>query len=505
MKTQTPALILILSFAVGIAMTEANEYQFTAEEQKEIDTFIEEYENDMQDGETLLHQATRYNKSIAIFQFLLSKGADVNAKNGYGKTAIMTDWLKIDIAKFLVANGADVHAKADNGETPLQCAVYTRNVEVAQFLISKGANVDTKDNDGKSPLHRAVWGHDGLCTTLLISTKADIHAKNNNGETPLHVAAQLNGNTVNVKILVAEGADVNLKNNDGRTPLHLVNKDTVAVTEFLVSKGADIHAVDKENETPLHKAVSYDKYKSKNARIEIVKFLISQGAKVNAKNKDGMTPLDLAKDAAIAGALARSTPTQPNVNLFRAMYETDVKTVDTESFALFSTGVHAQDVEVIKFLVSNGANESCAIDVNWKGKDDLTMLHRAASGGNIAIAQYLISKGANVNVKGNYGSTPLRLAVIRGRIKFVRFLIANGADVNSRDKSGDTSLHLALQGSPNSSQNNGTVEIAKLLIANGADVNVKNEDGMTPLDIAKERKQEAMIECLENLGAKSGK
>ena len=57
----------------------------------------------------------------------------------------------------LLANGADVDAKDKNGETALHWAACDGRVDVAKILIEKGADVDAKDNHGWTALHEAAF------------------------------------------------------------------------------------------------------------------------------------------------------------------------------------------------------------------------------------------------------------------------------------------------------------------------------------------------------------
>ena len=86
-----------------------------------------------------------------------------------------------------------------------------------EYLISKGANVNAKNEGRKTPLHILASFPDGGELILspptkfieyLISKGADVNAENEYGETPLHLAAE-NGSIETVKILVSKGADVN--------------------------------------------------------------------------------------------------------------------------------------------------------------------------------------------------------------------------------------------------------------------------------------------------------
>jgi cytohesin len=72
-------------------------------------------------------------------------------------------------------------------------------------------------------------------------------------------------------------------------------------------------------------------------------------------------------------------------------------------------------------------------DVNAKGKNGWTPLHRAAIYGRKEIVELLIAKGAEVNAQGQYMGTPLHNAANKGHKKIVELLIAKGADVNAKD------------------------------------------------------------------------
>lgn len=75
---------------------------------------------------------------IEIAQYLLDKGANINAKTRNGWTALMyaSDYGYLDMVKFLVKNGADINAITDEGYTALNVAL---DKEVENFLIEAGA------------------------------------------------------------------------------------------------------------------------------------------------------------------------------------------------------------------------------------------------------------------------------------------------------------------------------------------------------------------------------
>jgi ankyrin repeat protein len=60
-----------------------------------------------------------------------------------------------------------------------------------------------------------------------------------------------------------------------------------------------------------------------------------------------------------------------------------------------------------------------------------TRLFRAASDGNIATLEELLSKGADVNAREIEGETPLMYAASRGRTAALLFLLKSGADIHA--------------------------------------------------------------------------
>src|SRR6266480_3929094 len=85
--------------------------------------------------------------SVEAMSLLVDAGADVNARNDVGSTALI--WSATDLARvtLLVEHGANVNAATDRGRTPLLVAAMADpSADLVRFLISKGANVHTVDN-----------------------------------------------------------------------------------------------------------------------------------------------------------------------------------------------------------------------------------------------------------------------------------------------------------------------------------------------------------------------
>ena len=89
---------------------------------------------------------------LALAKFLVSAGANVNAKNSVGQTPLLWCSDRVDTAKFLVSRGADVNAKDEWGHTLLHNAARHGYINMVKFLVSAGADVDARDENGYTPL-----------------------------------------------------------------------------------------------------------------------------------------------------------------------------------------------------------------------------------------------------------------------------------------------------------------------------------------------------------------
>ena len=89
----------------------------------------------------------------------------------------------------LLAHGADVNAQDRDGDTALHGAAQSGNVEIINLLLDKGANPNTKNKLGGTPLMwAAVYGNDGAAR-LLMTRGANPSLKDNDGMTALQWAA----------------------------------------------------------------------------------------------------------------------------------------------------------------------------------------------------------------------------------------------------------------------------------------------------------------------------
>ena len=100
-------------------------------------------------------------------------------------------------------------------QTPLHIACENGNKEIVEFLISKGADVNAVDYILNTPLHIACSHNYFEIIELLISNGAEIMCYNENNAIPLHKACENNNSNRAVNLLLSKGSDVNFINNAG--------------------------------------------------------------------------------------------------------------------------------------------------------------------------------------------------------------------------------------------------------------------------------------------------
>ena len=151
---------------------------------------------------------------------LLGEGADVDAKNNQGDTALLLAAKsgKIDTAKLLIEKGANLEAKNNVGETALIAACTSGHAEIAQLLVEKGAATDAGDDGGATPLMYAGLGGNKAIIDLLLLKGANINAQDDKGETPLMYAASA-GSLDAVKLMLRKNANPATKDHNGQTAL----------------------------------------------------------------------------------------------------------------------------------------------------------------------------------------------------------------------------------------------------------------------------------------------
>ena len=438
-------------------------------------------------GEGTLIEAVK-NRSLDAVRALLKQGADVNAVQGDGSTAL--HWAShlddLTAADLLIRAGANVNAANDIGVTPLYLACTNRNGRMVDRLVTAGANPNavllggetvlmecarTGDEDAMKALlaHGAnvnargssheqtalMWAaaqqHPRIVAAL-IELGADVRARSRiyrsvvtsegqglekrkdpaelnftvlrGGSTPLLFAARAN-DVESARLLLAAGADVNDALPDGTSALTLAaHSGSESVATLLLEKGADPNAA-AVGYTPLHAAVL-------RGELQLVKALLTRGANPNARITAGTPIRRSSQDFAFPKSLIGAPP--------------------------YFLAAKFLEIEIMRALIAGGADPKL-------GTPDGTTPLMAAAG----IGASLSSNRRGVGIDDGGGTLEPQGRVLDA----VQAAIDLGGDVNAANQAGNTALHGA--------SFLGYDAVVQRLVDRNAAINAKNKRGQTPL------------------------
>ena len=110
-----------------------------------------------------------YNEQLEITQHLLDAGADIDAQDAGGNTALMGVCFKgyPHIAELLIDRGANVNKQGANGATALMYTAMFGQNEIAELLLQHGADKSIQDQRGNTAIdHARMQGAPGMVELL---------------------------------------------------------------------------------------------------------------------------------------------------------------------------------------------------------------------------------------------------------------------------------------------------------------------------------------------------
>jgi uncharacterized protein len=329
-----------------------------------------------------------------------------------------------EAVRSLLKAGADVNAAQGDGMTALHWAARHGDTELARLLIYAGANLKaTTRLGGYTPLLMASQQGDTAIIDLLLKAAADPKAATTNGTTPLMFAAAAGGADA-VQLLLDRGADLHAKESArAETALMFAAASgRVEAMKVLLARGADVTVTTKV----------VDVKTLTNAEEEA--FLRAQAAQ-----RQGAPRAPGAEPAVVGGypaSLARPAGARPE-----------------EARPAEARGAEARPDER---RPSEGARPDPASQIAGVSRQfrfaelvstqgGLTALHFAIRQGHAEAVRLLVESGADVNqVTAGDRTSPLLMAVINGHFDLAQFLLDRGANPRLASDNGVTPLYAAL-------------------------------------------------------------
>ena len=429
------------------------------------------------------------NGHADIVTKLIQAGADVNATDPNGRTALTHDTLRSGddyIEMQLIQPGDDANAE-DYGEwTALMSACFRGHEVVVSQLIEAGVNVDAKGEDGNTALMLACFrGHDTIVTQL-IQAGADCNAIDEKGHTALIIACGCGHEAVVSQLIEAE-VNVDAKGEDGNTALIVACKEGHGtIVSQLIQAGADVNAKNNGGWTALLHACD-------DGHEGIVSKLLQAGANVKA-SLIGFTALMKACDKGYNRVVQQLIAAGADVYSVHRV---------CPSITVLTLAISAGHIEIVKTLLEARA---CLSSGNLVSSAELI---EASKKGDEEILKLLIEAGADLDAEDHNGQTALMIACEKGHQVVVDQLIIAGAGINYKDRCGDTALMIACKFDYKRRLDFGDAarmkenkkshkHIVKQLLEAGADIDIVDKNGKTAFDIAQASGNTEVITMLEN-------
>ncbi len=391
----------------------------------------------------------------------------------------------------LIGQKADVNAREADGATALSWAAMRGNAAMAELLLKAGADPNLTNELGIGPLSIAIANDSAPMVKLLLASGGDPNVARENGETPLMTAARM-GQAEILKLLLDRGARVNDADRKFHQNALMWGAGHPEAVRLLVDRGADLKAVTKawdvkyviyapttvtlgKTGIPWNTDGEYTTRKGgqnalffavQSRSVESARLLVDAGIDVNSTSADGTTPL-------LAALYKWNAPKSTFIPGRGA------------PAAAGSSQRFGADVAMARFLLDRGAKVKVTDGAGY------TPLHGAA----LAVAS-IAGKGRK---GGAYGRSAAALNLGSGgdgsledALAMAAALLDAGADPNAQTQyptagpAGDVRINPAPPGSSpfHVAASSGSLALVRLLGGRKADPNLVRKDGHTPFSVA---------------------
>ena len=322
----------------------------------------------------------------------------------------------IEAVRALLTEGADVNAPQGDGMTALHWAAEAGDVEMVGMLLYAGANLQGVTRLGAyTPLHLASKAGKDRVVARLLEAGADPSAYTTTGDvTPLHFAAA-SGSVATVKALLDHGAEVDVTESvRGQTPLMLAaGRNRVPVVQLLLDQGADPSTLTYVVDIPALQRADREASGRRNRVLEAFK-------EEQAPDDLGWRPDSRQVQAAVQAAWSGEPP---------ELTDDD----PPEDDGSYTVAVGDPEVRPRSFAENVG------------GQGGFTALIHAVREGHVESAIALLDAGADIDqLSGGDHSSPLLIATINGHFDLAMLLLERGADANFASDAGAAPLFAAL-------------------------------------------------------------
>lgn len=361
----------------------------------------------------IFHYLQKPNVNRAVMQFLIDH-AQITARDSEGNTVLHYAVSSTpEAAKMLIHAGISPGSRNLKGETPfsvLANSLFAKE-EMLQLFIEQTSALTEKEIRCYAPKMLSTPFKKTFFEKFIFSSSIE------NPTNSLHRAI-FNNDISMVKSLLETHPGIASKEFFGFTALHSVFYFSPGLAIVLVSLllPSELNTPDASGNTPLHLAL-------KNKDILSAQLLIKAGAKLDAADPQGASPLSLAIQANSEELVA---------NIL------ECPTIDINSASSTSTpllyALKMDNKNIFELITAKNPNP------NYTLKPIIpSPLHFLARSGKknkhqLAFAEQLLSMGAKIDAVDASFSTPLQVALKNKNLALAKFLIKKGANCRRKNK-----------------------------------------------------------------------
>jgi uncharacterized protein len=386
-----------------------------------------------------------------------------------------------------------VWLQASSSESRVADAAMGGDASTVRSLLKQGADVNAAQGDGMTALHWAARQGDVDLTRMLVYAGANVRAVTRlGGYTPLLMASERGYASV-MDVLLKAGSDPKIATSSGTTPLMLAAASgrTDAI-RLLLDKGADVNAAESaRDETALMFATASNRVDAmkmliaSGANVKAATKVVDLKAQTNPEEEaflraqqGGGQRQGAAPPASGRGGAADATPTAA-----------PQAAAPAEAGGGRGHGGRAGGGQPAGRGAESGGVAGLSRQFRFAelvtAQGGLTPLLFAARQGFTEATQILLDAGADVNqISGGDNTSPLLMAVINGHFDLARTLVDRGANATRASDNGVTPLYAvlnvvwapkALYPQPQAylQQKTTYLDLMKVLLAKGVDVNAR--------------------------------
>lgn len=467
----------------------------TQGEERLLSGFLKKNEGQRKSGLDLFDAVRR--KDVAALKNGLSAGADPNAYTADGRQNLLSVAIRSGFqegVRALIDGGANVDAQLPDGLSMLHDAADAGSVEILKMLLEAGANPMVQSSNTAYPIHNALWhSHRDASLVLLPYYKSTGYSPSSDRlGYPIMLALARSGDPVVIRAFLDLGVDPNDQRFVRNPPLVQAAKhNRYDAALLLMERGADKDAKDASGK----RAVDY----AKGRLAELLKNCkdaqtLSKAVAVRKKELEIIERIKEKDDVAALKKALVEDKIDPNATALNGRE------------SMLTTAIWAGAENCAEALVKAG------VSVKDRLPSSATVLHIAASKGNVKILKMLLAAGADPMVQTDNGAYPIHNAIWSFNTQAALALIPyyksvgycpdggqNGYPLTQViDRSGDMEVIRALLDAgvnPNDKRFTqpplvcaarcNRLEVARLLLERGADIHAKDEHGKNALDYAR--------------------